>query len=49
MAVGDRAQRAADAGLLEEHGEPRHHERGDDGGGDVELLQLHDAAEHLDR
>ena len=26
-----------------------HHQRGDDGGGDVELLHLHEAAERLDR
>ena len=39
MIVGDGAQRAADARLLEEDAERRDHERGDDRRGDVELLQ----------
>ncbi len=42
VAVGDRAQRAPDAGLLEEHREHRDHDRGDDGGRDVDLLQRHE-------
>ena len=48
VAVGDGAQRAADAGLLEEDGERRDHQRGDHRGGDVDLLQRHEAAEHLE-
>ena len=48
MAVGDGAQRAADAGLLEEYARGRHHDGRDDGGRDVDLLQVHEAAEHLE-
>ncbi len=48
VAVGDRAQRPSDPGLLEEHGEDRDHQRGDDRRGDVELLQRHEAAQRLE-
>src|ERR1043166_865768 len=48
VAVGDRAQRAADARLLEEHRERRHHDRGDHRGRDVDLLQADQAAENLE-
>jgi hypothetical protein len=43
----DRAQAPADPGLLEEYRKRRDHERGDDGGRDVDLLERHEAAEHF--
>ena len=48
VAVGDGAQRAADAGFLEEEGEHGDHDGGDDGGRDVDLLQRDEAAEDLE-
>ena len=47
MAVGDGAQRPPDAGPLKEDREHRHHDRGDDDGGDIDLLQRNKAAERL--
>ena len=51
VAVGDGAQGAANARLLEEQRERRHHQRGDDRRGNIDLLQRHEAAGelHVDR
>ena len=48
MAVGDRAQRAPDAGLGEKYRQARHHDGGDNRRRDVDLLEGHEAAEHFD-
>jgi hypothetical protein len=48
VTVRDRSQRSPDPGLLEEQCERRHHNRGDDRGGDVDFLQCHETAGHLD-
>ena len=48
VAVGDRPQRPADAGLGEEHAEHGDHQRGDHGGRDVDLLEAHEAAQQVE-
>ena len=47
MVVRDGTQRAADARMLEEQGEARHHQPGDHRGGDIDLLEDHAAAQDI--